>query len=90
MTFDCRKFIFDVKEGKLKAVEETEPLDPVTSELKYHPNTGNLFTVRGHYGALMHIPENTIKVWPGDKSEVDYKKTVLLPQHQLVNIVINF
>lgn len=82
----CSKFIFDVEKGELKSIEESEPLELLTSELKYHPDTGNLFTLRGHYGALMRVPENEIKVWPGDKAEVNGKKTVLLPQHQLVII----
>ena len=84
MIFYFSKFIFDVEKGELKSIEESEPLDPITSELKYNRETGNLFTLRGHYAALMRIPENEIKVWPGDDAEVNNKKTVLLPKHQLV------
>lgn len=70
--------------GQLRSIDETEPVGPVTSDIVHHPNGGALFTLKGHYGALMAIPENTVQLWPGLKGS-DPADIALLPEHNLVH-----
>lgn len=80
-----RKFLFDVPSGRLRRIKESQPTSPVTSDIVIHPGeSGALFTLRGHHGAIMAIPHNTLQLWPGYDGP-DTTDVALLPQHNLVN-----
>ena len=80
---DGRKCLFKIDSNELRYINESQPLDRVTSEMIQAQNDV-LFTVRNHYGALMAIPENQLKLWPG-LPDSDDGKVALLPKNNLVS-----
>lgn len=78
-----RKYLFEVEHGHLRDIEEVNPSGPITSDIVCHSDSKALFTLKGHYGALMTIPENQLLLWPG-YSGSDLVNTALLPEHDMV------
>ncbi|KAI9565843.1 hypothetical protein GHT06_009640 [Daphnia sinensis] len=80
---DSKKFLFDVKNGLLQAIEESQTLGPVTSNIVSHLDSKALFTMKNYYGAHMTIPQNELLLWPGCTCS-DSTNIVLLPTNDSV------
>ncbi|KZS03496.1 Protein C12.2 [Daphnia magna] len=78
-----QKFLFDVKNGLLQVIEESQTLGPVTSNIVSHSDSKALFTMKNYYGTHMTIPQNELLLWPGCACS-DSTNIVLLPTNDSV------
>lgn len=71
----------------MRNIEETNPLGPLTSDIKCHTETKALFTIKDYYGVIMTIPDNQLLLWPGCSGS-DSSNSALLPEHDMVMKVL--
>lgn len=82
--FSRPKFLFEVKSGLLRLIEESKQLSAVTSNIVDHSfGSKAFFTAKNYFAVQMTIPQNQLLLWPGCVGS-DSTSAVLLPQNNSV------